>query len=335
MTDIFKLLPLHVWRSAGLSDPQLAAWCSWDPIVESEDDRQGAVVAAELIGHLVGGSIGGAVGRLAASQVSPSEVDTDGRLYLASLGVLVLTENAVVIVDCGYRVGISENGVRQRHVEKFLRSLRGEPKFKLWNFERAGVRASLRKDGRVLRLGVHRGSAWLLQIARIEEEADARAFVRAIQYLPEVPTSDEFMALAVNQPPSASVLDAMAMDGTVDEVLRRLVELDRERLGRLLGNVSECRSSAFAVRIEGWLVERASPASKGNTDWMMAIALGVVCLGYAIFKPAAHASGMRWVGIGATVILLAVAYVWRLQAEEARWFAEQLVQFRAARMRRT
>jgi hypothetical protein len=183
-----------------------------------------------------------------------------------------------------------------------------------------------------LQLGIHgSGGAWPLQIARIEEEADARAFLREIQYLPEVPTAEEFLALAVEKTPSPSVLDAMAMDGSVDAVLRRMVELDRVRLERLLGNLPGCRSSAFAVRIEGWLVERALPATKGDTDWKVAIGLAAGCLGYAILKPASHPSGMRWVGIGASVILLAVAYVWRVYAEDARWFAEQLVRFRAAR----
>jgi hypothetical protein len=64
-----------------------------------------------LNGHLVGGLIGAAVG-IAATRAASREADTDGRIYKAQLGVLVLTEKSVVVVDCGYTVRISENGVR-------------------------------------------------------------------------------------------------------------------------------------------------------------------------------------------------------------------------------
>jgi hypothetical protein len=340
--EIFDLIPESTFLQLGIGNPRMAAWCSWNPIKQSQTEGHAAGIAGTLVGHLLGGSIGGEIGKLvgrtaamAYAAGTDGDTDVDGSVYIANLGVVMLTDTSVAIIDCRRTVTITESGVRRKHVDGYIdeRVIEGR-KFQISAIPLKSVRASLRDEASTLQLVVSGGETWRLKIARIAGAPDAKLLVRTICGLPELPSAEEFIASAIKSVPPAALLDAMVVDDSVQPVMRRLRELERDKLASLLTNVSHSTSSSFAVWIEAWLTERAAHARSASIGWVATAAVGMICALYAIVQPPSHGTEIRWLAIGLAAIALFLAYIWRLIAVEAQWFHEQLVRFRTTRMRR-
>jgi hypothetical protein len=261
--------------------PMISVWCNWDPI---EQEIKGAGIikstAQMIAGGAIGAAIGGDIGKFVGMGASGSaDTSPDTITNIATVGVLALSGQDVVLIDCGQWDCGPSPYISKFHLQEIKAAQeRGELASRV--VVRCPIsKVSVREEAGCLVLKTE-GNWYDWKLAPIPGDTKAHEIVRAIRGLPKIPEPEAFVEQVISGEPTLDswLLDEVAADSRYMHSLKwRIPWNEPTKLALFLANIPQV-PSRFHTAVEAWLVEN-SDSTKSRHVFVkyavLSVAIGV------------------------------------------------------------